>query len=287
MSMSESSMTQAIVEHYNRYNESERLKHDIGPLELVRTQELALRYLPAAPSVIMDVGGAAGVYSFWLASLGHAAHLVDITPRHIEQARQASRTPGSPQLAGMYVGDARALDFSDNFADVVWLHGPLYHLTDRAERLTVLCEARRILRPGGLLLAFAITRYAGLLYGLTKGLIFDPAYHAMIAHEVRTGRRENPPPGTFTFPNAFFHLPEELRSEIQESGLAYETMLGILGPAWMAPDLDKSWQDPAEREAILDIARLTENEPVLGPRLLAVARKSCDEEILNSVNFFS
>jgi len=273
MSLTGSSVAQAVVEHYNRYDESERLKHDIGPLELVRTQELALRYLPAAPAVVVDVGGAAGVYTFWLASLGYAAHLVDIVPRHIEQAREAAQAPGSPQLAGMCVGDARALDFADHFADVVWLHGPLYHLTDRAERLAVLSEARRILRPGGLLLAFAITRYAGLLYGLTKGLVFDPAYHTMIANEVRTGRRENPPPGTFTLPNAFFHLPDELRLEIQESGLSYETTLGILGPAWQVPDLDKSWQDPAEREVILDIARLTENEPVLGPRLMAIARK--------------
>ena len=49
--------------------------------------------------------------------------------------------------------------------------------------------------------------------------------------------------------------------------------MGILGPAWMVPDLDGSWKDTAQREVILDIARLTENEPVLGPRLMAVARK--------------
>jgi hypothetical protein len=41
----------------------------------------------------------------------------------------------------------------------------------------------------------------------------------------------------------------------------------------MVPDLDESWQDAAQRQVLLDIARLTENEPVLGPRLMAVARK--------------
>ena len=41
----------------------------------------------------------------------------------------------------------------------------------------------------------------------------------------------------------------------------------------MMPDLDASWQDGARREVILDIARLAETEPVLGPRLVAVARK--------------
>ena len=55
-----------IIDHYNQYDEAERLKHDIGPLEQIRTQELITRYLPPAPAVVLDVGGATGVYSFWL-----------------------------------------------------------------------------------------------------------------------------------------------------------------------------------------------------------------------------
>ena len=264
---------QHIIDHYNRYDEAERLKHDIGPLEHLRTQELVTRYLPPAPAVVLDVGGATGVYSFWLASLGYSVHLVDIVPRHIEQARQTAQEPGTPPLASMRVGDARRLDFADEWADAIIMHGPLYHLSDRENRVGAIAEANRVLRPGGVLLAFAITRYAGLIYGLVKGHIFDPTYHEMIRTEVKTGRRENPPAWAFTFPNAFFHLPCELEMEIQDGGLSHEITLGIIGPAWLVPDLDASWQDPLQREAILDIARLTENEPVLGPRLMAVARK--------------
>lgn len=263
-----------IIAHYNRYDESERLKHDIGPFELVRTKALIARYLPPPPATILDVGGANGIYSFWLAGLGYAVHLVDLVPRHIEQARQAAQEEGSPQLASMRVGDARALDLADGFADAVLMHGPLYHLTEREERLRAIAEARRVLRPGGLLLAFAITRYAGLIYGLRRGYVFDPAYHRMIRIEVQTGQRVDPPDWLFTFPNAFFHHPDELGAEIREAGLVHEATLGILGPAWMVPDLDASWQDPAQREVLLDIARLTENEPVLGPRLMAVARRA-------------
>jgi SAM-dependent methyltransferase len=265
--------SQSIIDHYNVYDEVERLKHDIGPLELARTRELILRYLPPAPAVVLDVGGATGVYSFWLAGLGYGVHLVDIVPRHIEQAREAAQAPESPQLASLCVGDARNLAFDDGFADAIIMHGPLYHLSDRENRLCAIAEARRILRPGGLLLAFAITRYAGLIYGLSKGHVFDPAYHAMIRNEVQTGQRENPPSWAFTFPNAYFHHPDELKAELQDAGMSHKVTLGILGPAWMIPDLDASWQDPAQREVILDIARLTEHEPVLGPRLMAVARK--------------
>jgi len=267
------SVAQKIIDHYNTYDESERLKNDIGPLELLRTQELVRRYLPPPPADILDVGGATGTYSFWLASLGHSVHLVDIVPRHIEQAMQAACHPKSPRLASLRVGDARKLDFDDGFADAIIMHGPLYHLADQRDRLCAIAEAKRVLRPGGVLLAFAITRFAGLIFGLLRGYVFDPAYHKMIRTEVKTGLRENPPAWLRTIPNAFFHHPDELKAELQAGGLIHENTLGILGPAWMVPNLDESWQDEAQREVILEIARLTEDEPVLGPRLMAVARK--------------
>lgn len=79
-----------------------------------------------------------------------------------------------------------------------------------------------------------------------------------------------------TLPSAYFRRPEELAQELREGGLAHEATLGVLGPAWMVPDVDASWADPAQRERILAIARLTEDEPVLGPRLLALGRKIDD-----------
>src|SRR5258707_821110 len=47
--------------------------------------------------------------------------------------------------------------------DAVLLFGPLYHLTDAADRRQALSEARRVLRPGGRLLAMAVCRFASLL----------------------------------------------------------------------------------------------------------------------------
>ena len=268
------SVEEEIIAYYtDSYDETRRLKSDIGPLERARTQELMQRYLPPAPAVVLDIGGATGVYSFWLAGLGYDVHLVDIVPSHIEQANRVSLQADSPRLASVRVGDARELAFDDGSADGIVMHGPLYHLPDREDRLRAIAEAGRVLRPGGVLLAFAINRYAGLIFGLLRGHVFDPAYHRMIRTEVETGRRQDPPLWASTFPNAFFHHPRELEAELQASGLTCERTLGILGPAWMVPDLDASWQDEAKRQVILDIARLTENEPVLGPRLMAVARK--------------
>lgn len=266
-------VAEEIVKHYDSYDESRRLTGGFGLFEFERTKELIARHLPASQAVILDVGGASGIYSFWLAGLGHNVHLIDIVPRHIEQAKETAAAPGSAKLAGMRVGDARKLDLPNDFADVVMMHGPLYHLPDRDDRLLSLREAARVLRPGGALLAFAITRYAGMVYGLTKDHIFDADFLRMSLGEIATGVRTNPPCWLKTFPNAFFHHPDELREEITEAGLVHQRTLGVLGPAWLVSDLDSSWQDAEKRRALMEVARALENEPVLGPRLMAVAVK--------------
>ncbi|MCC7204777.1 MAG: class I SAM-dependent methyltransferase [Phycisphaeraceae bacterium] len=271
----DANLRQQIVAHYtNAYDESKRLSDGFGQLERHRTEHLITRYLPPPRAVILDVGGAGGVYSFFMAALGHDVHLLDIVPKHIEQAQANARQPGAPPLASIRVGDALALPFADASADMVMMHGPLYHLVDRADRRQALLEAKRVLRPGGTLLAFAISRYAGAIYGLTKGLIYDPDYLRMIQTEVRTGRRTNPPQGAHTLPSAHFHLPAELASELEDAGLACSVLLGVVGPAWLVPDLDAAWTDPAKRHHILELASLLEHEPLLSPRILAVGSKN-------------
>jgi ubiquinone/menaquinone biosynthesis C-methylase UbiE len=263
-----------IVNHYTEtYDESQRLTDGFGNLERARTEELIRRYLPDDRAVVVDVGGATGIYAFALAALGHDVHLIDIVPKHIEQAKARAQEPDSPSLASMRVGDARSLDVDDNFADVMLMHGPLYHLTDRADRNRALAEAFRVLKPGGTLLAFAITRYAGAIYGITKGLIYADDYREMIRREVESGERSDPPSWAHTFPSAYFHRPDELCEEITAVGLTCKTVLGIMGPAWLVPDINAAWPDYQKREALMEMARMLENEPVLGPRLMAVASK--------------
>ncbi len=198
---------------------------------------------------------------------------MDVTPLHIEQARRRAAQPGSPQPASLEQGDARRLRFSDETADAVILHGPLYRLTERADRLAALGEARRVLSRGGVLLAFAIGHFASTIVGLLRGWVFDGDYLGMVTQEIETGRHRRPPswPGLLT--TAYFHRPEQLRAEIDAAGMACNDVLAVQGPAWMVPDFEASWQDPGKRAAILQIARLAEYDPVLSPHMVAVARK--------------
>lgn len=265
-----------ILRFYRAGNEAVRLANGIGPLEQARAQELILRYLPPTPATICDIGGGPGTYSLWLAELGYDVHLVDVVPLHIEQAKSKAEEQ-SIRLASAQVGDGRALPFADESADAVILHGPLYHLTERADRLRASSEAKRVLRPDGVLLAFAISRYASTIVGLIRGWIFDPAYLEMVKQEIATGQHRQPAnwPGLFT--TAYFHQPDELKAELAEAGMDHEATLAVQGPAWMVPDFEANWQDQARRGTILTIARLMESEPAMSPHMVAVAYRPSKE----------
>src|SRR5579864_8202814 len=56
--------------HDARGEERGRLGEGHGRLEFARTTELILRFLPAPPALVADVGGGPGRYALWLLGLG-------------------------------------------------------------------------------------------------------------------------------------------------------------------------------------------------------------------------
>jgi SAM-dependent methyltransferase len=241
--------------HYVAGLERDRLVDDEGAprLELVRTLELLARFLPPAPADVLDVGGGPGPYAARLAAEGYRVVLVDLLSTHVEEAR----AHGSFEAE---VGDARRLRQEDDSFDAVLLMGPLYHLTERADRARALREAHRVLRPGGRLVAVAISRFASLFDGLTRERR-EPQFWAAIERDLRDGQHRTPDPDRPEwFTTAFFHHPDELRTEVDEAGFAVEAMLGIEGPGWL---VEHQWADRDRRERLLFAARAVEAEPSL------------------------
>ena len=224
---------------------------------------------------VLDIGGAAGAYAFWLAELGHDVRLIDATPRLIEVARAWNETARRP-LTSCVVGDARSLEIENESVDAVLLLGPLYHLTDGEQRELALRQAARVLRPGGLLFAAAISRWASTLDGLSRELLRDAAFKRIAERDVADGRHENPTDRLDYFTTAYFHRPDELQREVVAAGLELVALYGVEGPGWILPDFDERWRDPARRSVLLEAARLVESEPAMhgaSAHLLAVARK--------------
>jgi ubiquinone/menaquinone biosynthesis C-methylase UbiE len=267
------SLSKEIEAHYQLGGEEQRLSNEWGELERLRTQAILARHLPPAPALILDVGGAAGAYAFPLASQGYDVHLVDPVELHLEQARSHERTRG-PKLGSISRGDARQLDLAAASADAVLLLGPLYHLVERADRLQALGEAWRVLKPGGVLLAASISRFASLIDGLARGFFRDADFRKIVEADLRQGRHCNPTNNPAYFTTAYFHRPEELAAELSEARFTHAKTCAIEGPAWSAGSFREAWSDVEQRKKLLEFLALVESEPsILGAsaHLMAVA----------------
>ena len=244
--------------------------------ESTRIREVIIRYVPHPPAVVYDVGGGPGSYTCWLARRGYEVHLVDAVPRHVEQARAASQTQPDHPIAELSVGDARQLNRADDSVDVVLMLGPLYHLTERSERIAALQESFRILRAGGVIFAVAISRYASTLGGMVEGVI-DPEFIRMADRDLYNGQHRNPNNQPAYFTTAFFHDPDELKSEVKDAGFRLQGLFGVQGPVWLLQNLKDQWREESYRERLLNISRSLESEKsVIGvsKHIMAVARKS-------------
>lgn len=250
-----------ILAYYERYDEASRLERSVGLLEYARMRELIQRFLPSPPRVILDVGGGPGRYSCWLSELGYEVHLIDPVEKHVRQAREASGSQRDKPLASVTRGDARALNHGEGGVDTVLLMGPLYHLTDRDQRLTALREARRVLKPGGLLIAKAINRFAALVDGFREGFIDDPKYVPILSRGLDDGQHRGD--GHEYFTTAFLHRPEEFEAEILEAGFDCGGLYAVQGPGEFANDLEGRMSDPRKRVQLLDLVRSVEQETTL------------------------
>ena len=233
-------MDARVQAYYGRdFAEGERLtaRSAQGRLELERVQELIAARVPAR-SRILDVGGATGVHAALLAALGHEVVLLDPVA---EQVGEAARHGTFDAL----VGEARHLAFDDDSFDAARLLGPLYHLAGRDDRLRALREARRVVRPGGWVLAAAIpraARHAVLTWARGVPHPYPPDWVALLEH--------GEPPAWGRFPGAHFHTGEELAQELQDAGLVDVHVCAVEGPDGLALELLPEVEEEVHQAAL-------------------------------------
>ncbi len=208
----------------------------------------------------------------WLGERGDRVHHRDVVPLHVEQASSATGHLGRVDTR---LGDARHLDLADASVDAVLLLGPLYHLPRRSERLDALAEARRIVRPGGPIIAAAISRWAPRLHSVLAERLDRrvPKLLERLPDAERTGEMTPVHPGAFT---GFAHRPRQFAGEIRAAGLHLVDLVNVEGPATLLNDLDHRLADPVDAEILFDSIRAVERVPELmgvGTHLLAVAHR--------------
>jgi hypothetical protein len=152
--------------------------------------------------------------------------------------------------------------------------GPLYHLPVADDRLTAWREAARVVRPGGVVVAASISRFASMLDGFVNGHFDDPRFRPMVDRAMADGVHRNVTSEARWFTSAYFHRPEEPAAEAVRAGLDARTVV-VEGPLWLSgPRLTEILASDELTGLLLEMMRRIEDEPSMlgvGSHLLTVA----------------
>lgn len=260
---------------YNNASEDTRLEKGMGIFEFERNKELIGQYLPESPVKILDIGGGTGKYASWLAKLGHHVELVDPVAKHLRIAQQ--RANKLKNKFSVHLGEARSLAFPKNFADMIILHGPLYHLQKREDREAAIREAKRVVKKGGIILGFAISYTGSTLVGLLHGLIHKKTFFQMCQEELKNGTHSPPNDFPWLLAEAFYHKPQQLIEEFTSQHLTHIQIHAVEGIAWLDKNYFCNMLQEEKKKTLTALVQLTENDPYLlpfSPHMMVAVKKT-------------
>lgn len=277
----------AVLAGYNAGIERDRLRAGIGLIEFERTKEILLDELPRAPAVIYDIGGGYGEYSWWLSSLGYEVHLFDLSETNIKLSGELAGEYRGVALKSAMVCDARSIPRPDKSADAILLMGPLYSITEYEERILAIKESCRLLKDGGMLFSAALTPYSVLVSRLAvyhendtkkRKELDDPAVMSMIERALADGCYINPEKKIANgIGSSHLHTAKALREELSCGGFDTQAVHGVMGGAWLAPNLNGLLENDETREVLMRTVRMLDaHEEIIGlsGHMLAVSRKA-------------
>ncbi|MBM1106917.1 class I SAM-dependent methyltransferase [Aurantibacter crassamenti] len=259
---------------YTNASEETRLNKGMGLYEFERIKKLIDKYITSPNLTLIDVGGGTGKYSEWLAKKGHNVHMVEPVEKHVLIAQNRANTLRNKFT--VHLGEAKTLNFPDNFADVVILHGPLYHLQKKEDRAAAIGEAKRVLKKDGIILGFAINYSATTLVGLLNGLIHKPSFFEMCKEELNTGIHNPPHNFPWLLAEAYYHRPDELKTEFVEQNLTFINTYAVEGMAWLDKNYFTNMLNDKKKKTLLELVQITENDSSLlsfSPHMMIAAKK--------------
>ena len=174
--------------YYNKFNEEKRLNSRHGQVEFITSMKYIHKYLeqmeqtkPRSEIKVLDIGAGTGRYSIPLSEEGYDVSAVELVKHNLGRLKQKG------SLVKAYQGNAMKLKrFESDCFDVVLLFGPMYHLLEQEEKVKALSEAKRVVKPGGIIfVAYIMNEFSVITYAFKERHIkeametgmLDEAYH--------------------------------------------------------------------------------------------------------------
>lgn len=148
-----------VANYYKKTNEENRITTtNSRKIEFTVTTSILNQYIEKQYK-ILEIGAGTGVYSFYYAEKGNEVVATDITPKHVEIIRQKLLKNKNLNLSAQIANATDLSQYESESFDVVTCLGPMYHLTDEADRFSCINESLRVLKKGGLLAVAYINKH--------------------------------------------------------------------------------------------------------------------------------
>ena len=266
-----------VKNYYKQFDEKNRLKNDnSGKLEFLMTMRILEKNLPlvqvsqgdggidgveSADGVsILDLGGGAGVYSFPLAKKGYKVWLADLSETLLAQANKQKKEDNVQNLISCDQVNATNLScYKDQSFDIVLLFGPLYHLTEKAEREKCISEVGRVLKKGGKVFASFIPHLSGSI-ALVQRFCWSPEQVDINTLEecFASGKFKNL--SDKGFQEGYYPASDEIENLFSANGFKKELLRSIRGFGYEKEDVIYKFKTKNVFETLLDLIDSTAEE---------------------------
>jgi S-adenosylmethionine-dependent methyltransferase len=215
------------------------------------------KYLPAPGSNLLEIGSATGRYTLELAKRGYKVLAIDLSPELVAGAKARAFETGLSERIEFRVGDARTLTgIAESAFDGALVMGPLYHLVVREDRLMVLNQVFKFLKPNGVIFTAWLSRF-----GITGDLIKKHAEIIEDREEIRLLLEQGRDPDTYQGGfRGYFARVDEIPVIHEETGFHTIVMAGA-EPAISADDASYNILEGDRRRLWLDLLFRISSEP--------------------------
>ena len=228
-----------LVQYYNKFNEEKRLDSRHGQVEFRVSMKYIYEYIPTdipkEEVKILDIGAGTGRYSVTLANEGYDVTAVELVKYNLGILKSKGSNVKAMQ------GNALNLKkLQDNTFDVTLLFGPMYHLFGQEDKKKALSEARRVTKPGGVILvAYCMNEYGVLTYAFKERHIGECMEEKRLTKDFHTISQKE---------NLYDYMRiEDINALLENSGLERIKIISPDGPAnYMRPFLNQLSEEEFE-----------------------------------------